>query len=103
MAAIAFLTIPGLVLGLLAFALIDRLGLWANRRWKLPWMRDPSGRAVSAVAVETLEVFYSPTKHHELKERRHSLIKKETERDGAPPHRVDLDRGTAVIRRTPVE
>lgn len=101
MAVAAFVSIPGLVLGLLAFAFLDRMGLWANRRFRLPWRRDEVGRPVSAVALDELNVFFQATKRHEIDERRHSLIMRQDETDGAPPQsEVNLDKGTAVIRRT---
>ncbi|MFC9973825.1 DUF6191 domain-containing protein [Spirillospora sp. NPDC127200] len=100
MAAVAFCTIPGLAIALFAFAVLDRAGLWANKRFRLPWMRGEGGRPVSATGLEGLEVFYTSAKRHELEERRSSLVRRDEERDGAPPlHRVDLDAGTAVIRR----
>ncbi|MFP3965646.1 hypothetical protein SMC26_25280 [Actinomadura fulvescens] len=38
------LTIPGVVIGLVAVAAVDRMGLWAHRRWRVPWRRDEQGR-----------------------------------------------------------
>ncbi len=42
-------------------------------------------------------------KQHELKERQSSLVLRDDEEDGAPPHRtrVDLDGGVAVVRLPP--
>ncbi|MGI5204002.1 DUF6191 domain-containing protein [Spirillospora sp. CA-108201] len=54
-----------IVIALFAFAVLDRAGLWAHRRFRLPWKRDE-------------------------------------ENDGGPPRtRVDLDAGTAIVRRPP--
>jgi hypothetical protein len=97
---IAF-TIPGLVLGLVVLAAIDRMGLWANRRLRLPWRRDEQGRGVSAVGVDELSAFFQGTKRQQLDDKRSSLVLRDEENDGAPPRStVDLDGGTAVIRRS---
>ncbi|WP_067475338.1 DUF6191 domain-containing protein [Actinomadura hibisca] len=100
MTAVFFLTVPGLVIGLFVFAALDRAGVWASKRFRLPWLRGEGGRPVSATALEGFEVFYGPAKRHELEERRTSLVRRDEERDGAPPHGpLDLDAGIAVIRR----
>ncbi|MBO2454263.1 hypothetical protein J4573_44760 [Actinomadura barringtoniae] len=101
MAFLIVFTIPGLVLGLVALAVIDRMGLWANRRFRTPWRRDDQGRGVSAVGVDELSAFFQGSKRHQLDEKRSSLILRDEENDGAPPRtKVDLERGTAVIRRS---
>ncbi|MFD0899984.1 DUF6191 domain-containing protein [Actinomadura sediminis] len=100
MAVIAFLTIPGLVVGLLLFAALDHAGLWAHRRFRLPWRRDETGRPVSSIAVGELDVFFHGTHRNRRDERASSLMLRDEENDGAPPRtRVDLDAGTAVVRR----
>ncbi|KAB2373216.1 DUF6191 domain-containing protein [Actinomadura montaniterrae] len=100
MALVVFLTIPGLVIGLVGFAVLDRAGLWAHRRFRLPWRRDEVGRPVSAVAVGELDAFFQGTHRHAQEQRRSSLMLRDEEDDGAPPRgRVDLDAGTAVVRR----
>ncbi|MFD0690765.1 DUF6191 domain-containing protein [Actinomadura fibrosa] len=102
MAAVAFVSIPGLVLGLIAFAVLDRAGLWAHRRFRLPWKRDEVGRPVSAIAVGELDAFFHGTHRHRDEQRRSSLMLRDEEGDAAPPRtRVDLDAGTAVVRRPP--
>ncbi|QFG20755.1 DUF6191 domain-containing protein [Actinomadura sp. WMMB 499] len=79
------MTIPGLVLGLLAFAALDRAGLWANRRFRLPWRRDETGRPVSTIAVGELDTFMHGTHRHRQDERASSLMLRDEENDGAPP------------------
>ena len=102
MAFIAFMTIPGLVIALVAFAVLDRAGLWAHHRFRLPWRRDEVGRPVSAVAVGELDAFFHGTHRHQLEQRRSSLILRDEENDGAQRFtRVDLDAGTAIVRRPP--
>jgi Family of unknown function (DUF6191) len=99
-ALIAFMTIPGLVITLVAFAVLDRAGLWAHRRFRLPWRRDEVGRPISAVAVGELDAFFHGTHRHLQDQRRSSLVMRDDENDGAPPRtRVDLDTGTAIMRR----
>ncbi|TDD73996.1 DUF6191 domain-containing protein [Actinomadura rubrisoli] len=100
MATVAFLTIPGLVIGLVLLAAVDRLGLWANARFRLPWRRDETGRPLSAIGLEQVDELFHASKRYELDQRRTSLMLRDEERDGAPPAaRVDLDAGTAVLRR----
>ncbi|MFI0486509.1 DUF6191 domain-containing protein [Actinomadura sp. 9N215] len=96
------MTIPGLVIALVAFAVLDRAGLWANRRFRLPWRRDETGRPVSAIAVGELDAFFNGTHRHQQEQRRSSLMLRDEESDGAPPRtRIDLDAGTAIVRPPP--
>ena len=102
MAVIAFVTIPGLVIALVVFAVLDRVGLWAHRRFHLPWRRDEAGRPVSAAAVGELDAFFHGTHRHQQEQRRSSLMLRDDENDGAPPRtHVDLESGTATVRRPP--
>lgn len=102
MALVAFMTIPGLVIGLVAFAVLDHAGLWAHRRFRLPWRRDEVGRPVSAIAVGELDVFFQGTHRHQQDQRSSSLMLRDEETDGAPPGiRLDLESGTAVVPRPP--
>ncbi|TDD59938.1 hypothetical protein E1293_46070 [Actinomadura darangshiensis] len=96
------MTIPGLVVGLVAFAVLDHAGLWAHRKFRLPWRRDEVGRPVSAIAVGELDVFFQGTHRNQQDQRSSSLIHRDEENDAAPPHTtIDLDAGTAVIRLPP--
>lgn len=96
------MSIPGLVIGLVAFAVLDRAGLWAHRRFRLPWRRDEVGRPVSAVAVGELDAFFHGTHRHREDQRSSSLMLRDEENDAAPPRtRVDLAGGIAVVRRPP--
>ncbi|WP_106400333.1 DUF6191 domain-containing protein [Actinocorallia populi] len=99
MAVLLFLTVPGLVLLLVLFAAVDRLGLAANRRVRLPWRREEEGRPVSAVGLDEMHALFYATKRHELDQRRTSLVLRDEEGDAAPPRsRVDLEGGTAVLQ-----
>ncbi|MFJ5775381.1 DUF6191 domain-containing protein [Streptomyces sp. NPDC093094] len=100
MAFVVFLTLPGLVILLTALAFADQLLLHAGRAGLLPWRNRARTGQVSATGFEQLHAALSPGKHHELKERQSSLLLRDDEEDGAPPHRttVDLTRGTAVVR-----
>ena len=100
MAFIAFMTIPGLVITLVAVTVLDRAGLWAHRRFHLPWRRDETGRPASAVAVGELDAFVHGTHRHQQEQRRSSLMMRDEEGDSASPHRrVNLDAGTVTVRR----
>lgn len=99
MALLLFLTIPGSVLLLIALVAIDRLGLAANKRLRLPWRKEEAGRPVSAAGVDEMHALFYATKRYELDQRRTSLMLRDEEGDAAPPRsRIDLDNGTAVIR-----
>jgi hypothetical protein len=92
---VVFMTLPGLVLLLLALAVIDRLGHAANSsRLRLPWRKTADGRPLAATGFEELHALYASSKRHEIDERRSSLVM----RDEAGDNAVDLDAGTAVIR-----
>ncbi|MGH3387796.1 MAG: DUF6191 domain-containing protein [Actinomadura sp.] len=97
-AVIVFTSIPGLVLLLIAFAAIDRMGLAANRRLRLPWHSD--GRPMAAPGIDELHAIFYATKRHEMDQRRTSLMLRDEETDGAPPRsEVDLNAGSAIIRQ----
>jgi Na+-transporting methylmalonyl-CoA/oxaloacetate decarboxylase gamma subunit len=51
-------SIPGLVPLLILIAAIDRMGLVANRRLRLPWRKDESGRPMAAPGVDELFSVY---------------------------------------------
>ncbi|MEU7029373.1 DUF6191 domain-containing protein [Streptomyces sp. NPDC046275] len=87
-----FVTLPGLVILLTVIAFADHFLRMTGR-----------GRRrgqVSATGFEQLHATFSQGKQHELKERQSSLVLRDDEEDGAPPHRstVDLTGGRAVIR-----
>src|SRR6185503_19861685 len=75
------------------------MGLWANRNLRLPWRREEEGRPMSAPGLDEMHAIFYATKRQELDQRRTSLMLTDEEDDGAP-HRskVDLDKGTAVLR-----
>ena len=101
-ALLAAISIPGLVILLVVFAAIDRMGLAVGRRLRLPWRTEESGRPMSAAGVDELQAIFYSTKRYELDERRTSLMLRDEAGDGAPPRsEVDLDSGTATIRRNP--
>jgi hypothetical protein len=97
-AVIMFMTIPGLVILLVAFAAIDRMGLWANRNIRLPWRKE-GHRPMSAPGIDEMQALFYASKRHEIDQRRTSLMLRDKEGDGAPPYsEVDLAGGTAIIR-----
>lgn len=96
-----FLTLPGLVVLLTVAAFADQLLLRAGRAGLLPWRNGVRQGQISATGFEQLHASLSPGKQNELKERQSALVLRDDEEDGAPPHRttIDLDGGTAVVRR----
>lgn len=95
-----FMTLPSLVIVLTAVAFLDQALLRAGRAGLLPWRNPGRAGQVSATGFEQLHAALSPGRTHELKERQSSLVLRDDEDDGAPPHRttVDLTTGTAVVR-----
>jgi hypothetical protein len=93
-----FMTIPGLAVGLVVLAALDRCGVWLHGRSGLPWYRDGHRPAPAAGFDELQAVFYSSNRHP-IERRRAELMLRDDEHDGAPPRvaRVDLDTGRAVI------
>jgi hypothetical protein len=101
-ALMSIVSMPGLVILLVVVAGIDRIGQSANRRLRLPWRKEESGRPLAASGIEEMHAILYAAKRHELDQRRTSLMLRDEEADGAPPRStVDLDRGTAVIRNIP--
>ncbi|MFD8212908.1 DUF6191 domain-containing protein [Streptomyces sp. NPDC059697] len=97
-----FMTLPGLVILLTLAAFADQLLLRAGRAGLLPWRNGVRQGQISATGFEQLHASLSPGKQNELKERQSALVLRDDEEDGAPPHRttIDLDGGTAVVRRS---
>jgi Family of unknown function (DUF6191) len=102
MALVFFLTLPGLVVGLTALAMVDRLGWWISGRSRLPWFRD-GRRPASAAGLDELQAMFHSGKRHTIERRDLELVLRDDEHDGAPPRiRIDLGAGRAVIARPAV-
>lgn len=90
------MTLPGLVVLLLALAAADHLLLRLRGRGLVPWRRDTQ---VSSTGFDLLHAALSPGKQDELDQRRTEALVRDGEEDGAPPRsRVDLDGGVAHLR-----
>ncbi|MFD9483718.1 DUF6191 domain-containing protein [Streptomyces sp. NPDC059991] len=92
MGTAVFMTLPGLVLVLVALISIDQIRVGLGR--------TPKRGRVSTTGLEQLHTVFSGGKENELKERQSALLQKDDTEDGAPPHHstVDLDGRRAVIR-----
>ena len=92
------LTLPGLVILLVAVAAVERFGRWLGRDW-LPWRR---GRPlVSAAGFDELAATLYAGKRIELEQRRAELVLCVDQHDAAPPHgRLELCNGVATYRPT---
>ena len=83
--------LPALVLLLVVAAVMERL-----LRWAFGLKRD--GRSIASAGFEELNVVYQGTNRSELEQREAEEIRRDDETQGAPPTRIDLASGTAVIR-----
>jgi hypothetical protein len=93
------LTLPGVVLMLLAVAAVDQVMLRLHGRGLVRWRRDSQ---VSSTGFDLLHAALSPGKAEELAERRHHELVRDEESEGAPPRStVDLDAGIAHLRLPP--
>jgi hypothetical protein len=96
MGVVVAMTLPGLVLLLLAVASLDQLLLRVRGRGVVRWRRDSQ---VSSTGFELLHASLSPGKADELVQRQHEELVRDEEQDGAPPRStVDLDAGVARLR-----
>jgi hypothetical protein len=90
------LTLPGLVLLLLAVAAVDQLVLRIRGRGLMSWRKDAQ---VSSTGFELLHATLSPGKADELAQRRtEEVIREDEEREAPPRSRVDFATGVAHIR-----
>ncbi|WP_354644998.1 DUF6191 domain-containing protein [Kitasatospora camelliae] len=93
------MSIPGLVCALVVVAFVDQLALRARRARCVPWRGTGREGQVSATGFEQLHAQFAAGKQHELDQRRSTSMLRDEEGEGAPPRtRVDLARGTAVVR-----
>jgi hypothetical protein len=96
-AFVFFMTLPGLVVGLVALAAVDRAGRWVSGRSGLPWYRD-GRRPAPAPGLDELQALFYASKRPAIEQRRLELVLRDDQQDGAPPRiRNDLDAGRAVI------
>ncbi len=107
MAVVFFMTIPGLAVGLVLLAALDRFGVWVHGRSGLPWYRD-GHRAAPAAGFDELHAIFQASKRQQIERRKLESVLRDDEHDGAPPHfRIDLDEGRSVIvraaRRAPAD
>lgn len=101
MAAVLFLTLPGLVILLTVLAVIDQVLLRAGKAGILPWRPGAWQGQVAATGFEQLHAGFSPGKDIELATRESSLLLRVEDEDSAPPDatRIDFASGTAVVHR----
>jgi uncharacterized protein DUF6191 len=94
------MSLPGLVVLLVALAALERFGLWASDRSWLPWRRKREGTPISAAGFEELDAFFAAGRRHDIDQRNHSLMLRNDEEEGAPPlMRVDMEGERIVLRR----
>jgi len=94
------MSLPGLVVLLFVVAVVDQLAVRAGRTKWIPWRGgDRTGR-VSSTGFAQLHMAFEPSKAHDVNERASQSLLREDDTDGAP---LDLDSGTIVVSRRPVE
>ena len=98
MGVLVALTLPGLVLLLLAVAAVDQLLLHVRGRGVLRHRQAANGQ-VSSTGFELLHAALAPGKGFELRQRHTEELVRDDEDDGAPPcGEVDLGAGVARLR-----
>ena len=86
------MTLPGLVILLFVLGMLE-----LARSRKHPHQQ---GTAMSATGFDILQEALYPSKRHQIEQREHESLVYEEDGEGAPPRvRIDIDRGTAHIRR----
>jgi hypothetical protein len=96
------LTLPGVVLLLVAVAFAEQLWSRLGRRSRLTRRRR---HALSASGMDVFSAALDPGRAVDLEEQRSRAVTREDTRDGAPPYaRIDLASGIALLdgpRRVP--
>jgi hypothetical protein len=96
-AFVFFMTLPGLVVGLVALAAMDRVGRWISGRSGIPWRRD-GRRPAPAPGLDELQALFYASKRPAIEQRRLEFVLRDDQQDGAPPRiRIDPATGRAVI------
>ena len=91
------MSLPGVLVGLVALAALDRLGWWLHKWRGLPWYRD-GRRPATAVGFDEVHAIFQASKRHVIEQRRLEQVLGEVDEYGAPPRaRVDRDRQIAAI------
>jgi hypothetical protein len=93
-ALLVALTLPGLVLLLVAVATVEQVAARLGRA--------PRRGAASAAGLDVFSAALAPGRAVDLEQRRVRELTRDEAGDGAPPHgRIDLDGGVAWLRRPP--
>jgi hypothetical protein len=79
------MTLPGLVCLLIGLAFGEVAVNRLTGARLLPWKRRRPARPVAATGFEEVAALFQGSKHIEFEQRRHSLMHREDESDGAPP------------------
>jgi hypothetical protein len=89
------LTLPGVVLLLIAVAAAEQAWSRLGRRSRISGRRRP---ALSAGGMDVFSAALDPGRAADLEEQRSRAVTREDVRDGAPPRaRIDLASGTALL------
>ena len=88
----------GIVALLVAGFVVDRFGLFAERRGWIYWRRR-SGSGAGAGVFGEMQTLLSPSYRHVVEEQQRQQTTRHDLAAGAPPLGVDLEQGTAYLDR----
>ncbi|MGY1618523.1 DUF6191 domain-containing protein [Geodermatophilus sp. SYSU D00691] len=88
------LTLPGLVLLLVAVAVLEQVAARVGRRGPLSRRRRS---ALSAGGMDVFSAALAPGRAVDLEQQRVRELRRDDVEDGAPPARIDLDGGAAYL------
>jgi hypothetical protein len=95
---LAAMTLPGLVLLLLAAGVVEQVVSRQRRRRT----GQPMTGGFTGAGLDVLQAALYPEKRHQVEELQSERMRRDDEDDGAPPHStVDLDAGIARLRVPP--
>ena len=97
------MSLPGLVCLLVALAALERLGLWAGGRSRLPWRRRRPHAEMSSAGLDEISALFYATKHFELDQRKTELMLRDDAGEGDRRRfRLELDTAepTAIVPGT---
>lgn len=98
------LSMPAFACLLIAMAVVEGILRWLGKQGMIPWLRERTGRSLSATAFDEYTTIFAGSKRVELDHREEARMFRQDEDSGATPRaQIDLVNGTALIPRPPAE